>query len=366
MLEWTGAGKPNTAGRRTRRVPWHACGVDLRHPDPASRAVTRLRGPAPLLLVFAAALAGGLLADAAGPGRRIDLLSPPFLAVLAWNLGVYAAMAARALRARAVDAARRRRALDLERLLHAGAAALAVGLCIGLYARGLVFDYRAGWQSTFLEPAQVHALLATVLAPASMLTGIAVPDVAGIAALRVDAGGVAGGPAAGWIHLFAATLLLGVALPRAALAATAAARARRLDAAPPAAAAASAGLRAGAVPRVQPHALAAPDRSALARALGATVELLPPLAFGDEATAPLPPGTGLHVLVPLAATPEDEHHGVLLDRLRAASPVLLVDESGYAARFAHDPARIDERRAAWRDFAGTRGVALRFIDLGAA
>ncbi len=348
--------------------PWHPDGVNhdrLSHaPERAPSA--RLRGPAPLLGVLALALVGGLLADAAGSGHRIDLLSPPFLAVLGWNLAVYVLLAAGALRRAPADAVRARRTLDVARLLHAGAAALALGLCLGLYARGLVFDYRAGWQSTFLDAAQVHALLAAVLAPASLLTGIALPDVEGIAALRLAAGQAAQGPAADWIHLFAATLALVVVLPRALLAARAAERTRRMDAGP-APALAPAAVPRGAVSavRVLPHALPDADRAALARALDAGFDLLPMIPFGAEADAALPPGEGLHVLVPLAATPEAEHHGLLLDRLRGASPVLLVDESGYAARFAHDPARLDERRAAWRAFAGARGAVVRFIDLGA-
>lgn len=341
--------------------------TDAALPDATARAAARLRGTGPLALVGVLALAGGLLADAAGPGHRIDLLSPPFLAVLGWNLGVYGLLAIGALRRAAADAARARRSLGVARLMHAGAALLALGLCIGLYARGLVFDYRAGWQSTFLDAGQVHALLAAVLAPASLLTGIAVPGVDGIAALRVAAGQPAQGPAADWIHLFAATLALFVVLPRALLAAWAAARARRMDAAGAALVPAATMPRPAGAPvvRVLPHALPSVDRAALSRALGTTVDLLPAIAFGDETDAPLPDGVAPpHVLVPLAATPEAEHHGVLLDRLRARSPILLVDESGYAARFAHDPARIDERRAAWRAFAGARGVAVRFVDLG--
>jgi hypothetical protein len=355
-------------GGASEQRPWHSWPVsriDAALPDAEARAAARLRGPGPLLLTLALALAGGLLADAAGPGRRIDLLSPPFLAVLGWNLAVYALLAIGALRRTAPDPKRARRALDLARLLHAGAAALALGLCIGLYARGLVFDYRAGWQSTFLDAPQVHAVLATLLAPASALTGIALPGVDGIAAMRLAAGGTASAPAAPWIHLFATTLLLFVVLPRAALAAWAGLRARRLDAL---AVATTAPPRAdeSTVLRVLPHALPAADRGALSRVLCATIDLAPPVPFGAETDVVLPTGAGLHVLVSLSATPEAEHHGVLLDRLRAAAPVLLVDESAYVARFAHDPARIDERRAAWRAFAGARGVAARFIDLGAA
>ena len=42
----------------------------------------------------------------------------------------------------------------------------------------LGLEYRAGWESTFLDAARVRALLGFALAPAAWLTGIALPDVA--------------------------------------------------------------------------------------------------------------------------------------------------------------------------------------------
>jgi hypothetical protein len=57
--------------------------------------------------------------------------------------------------------------LRAETVLHAGAAALGLGLVAGLYARGLVLDYRAGWESTLLTPGIAHALVTTVFAPAA-------------------------------------------------------------------------------------------------------------------------------------------------------------------------------------------------------
>ena len=47
----------------------------------------------------------------------------------------------------------------LRRWLHLGAAAVAAGLIAGLYLRGLVLRYEAGWESTFLDPPQVKALI---------------------------------------------------------------------------------------------------------------------------------------------------------------------------------------------------------------
>jgi hypothetical protein len=62
-----------------------------------------------------------------------------------------------------------------ELLLHAAAAALALGLIAGLYLRGLVFDYRVGWESTFLTPDAAVRSSRPVLAPASQLSASPCP-----------------------------------------------------------------------------------------------------------------------------------------------------------------------------------------------
>jgi len=110
-------------------------------------------------------------------------------------------------------------------LLHTAAAGLALGLVAGLYLRGLVLDYRAGWQSTFLDAATVQQVMDWLLKPAAALTGIAVPDVA---PLRLGPGADATASAAPWIHLLASTLALAVLLPRCLLAWRASARGRHL------------------------------------------------------------------------------------------------------------------------------------------
>lgn len=232
--------------------------------DAAARAAT--------VLLVVAAFALGLLGHAVGPDGRFDLLALPLTGVIAWNLAVYAALAVAALRpgrsaapfgpfgrawqagfarlaawpakapgADGQDALRtlRRHAaarwwqagagLQAARAgvaLHLAAAALAAGALAGLYLRGLVFAYRASWDSTFLDAGAVHALLSTVLGPASRLAGIALPDVATLQALRASAG--PGGDAAPWIHLWSLTALGLVVLPRLLLAAAAAWRASRL------------------------------------------------------------------------------------------------------------------------------------------
>lgn len=186
--------------------------------------------------VWVGALLGfiaGAVTDQLGAPEHVNLLAPAVWAVVLWNLGVYvsALLPWRAgvgsqlgawltRRGRGMDMAasllwaKHASPLSVKRaalVLHTAAAAFALGLVAGLYLRGLVLDYRAGWQSTFLQAPVVQALLDTLLGPASALTRIVVPEVA---PLRLDAGAAAQATAAPWIHLYAATLVLWVVLPR--------------------------------------------------------------------------------------------------------------------------------------------------------
>ncbi|MFG6431057.1 DUF3482 domain-containing protein [Roseateles sp. LYH14W] len=95
-------------------------------------------------------------------------------------------------------------------LWHLALLGLNLGLIGGLYLRALGLEILIGWESTYLDAAQVQRLADVLLAPAAWLSGLAVPDVAPLrhAALQ--------GPqalAADWLHLLAATVAL-VALPR--------------------------------------------------------------------------------------------------------------------------------------------------------
>lgn len=384
-------------------------------------------GPA---LVVAAFLAG-LLVDAVSADRRINILAPPLLTLLAWNLVVFAMLAA----AGVADFLRRGRPAPdgdapahrppglivrvVSRLagatvgdrgpetppplarfvadwmqasaplttarghacLHAAAAALAAGALTGLYARGLAFQYLAGWDSTFLETASVHALLSLALGPASLLTGIAIPDPGHLESLRFTAG--PGENAAPWIHLHAVTIGLFAIAPRVALAAAARWRAgrmsqrfalpldepyfRNLDR-----------RHRGVAARVQvvPHSFTLPEegRRALERLLcrvfgdGTRVAIAAPVALGDEETLDDhwrldPEATLVVALFTASATPENETHGELLEALgrRVAARVplaVVIDEQAFQHRFAANPARLESRRAAWRRLVETRtGVA---------
>jgi len=394
---------------------------------PKLRALSRapsLRGwLAPV--AAAAAFAIGAVGVDIGPGRRINLLAPPVLALLVWNVVVYVALLATALRTRrtrAVSGPLRRTVVawirDVSRparkslaprpivvalrrfaadwpalamplwqkraalLLHSCAAALAAGAIAGLYARGIALEFRAGWQSTFLDATDVARLLHLALAPGAWLTGIAIP---GAAHLATIGGEGAGENAASWIHLYAATLLLVVIVPRLALATAAWLGERR---------------RARAFPMPLGHAyyqrllhawregaarvavlpysfdVRAASREGLAKLLarafdaGVDVAWHPSTRYGDDAPPALAPAplAGVVAVFNLAATPERENHGAFVDALRAAAlphaPLIaIVDTSEFTARFTDQPRRIAEREAAWRQMLEPLGVAPLFVRL---
>ena len=368
----------------------------------------------------------GLLADGVGSSQRVNLLAPPLWGVLAWNavvyLGLLGALLAGMLRrgpgtpgpvVRGMQAllrigldvrsssalhgfvqrwAQRSAGLSALRagaLLHVGAAVLALGLIAGLYARGLVLDFRAAWESTFLSPTMAHALVSSVLAPASSLSGIALPDAAAFAALQAAHGDAsAGAPAAPWLHLFALSLLLFVVLPRALLALLCAARAQmqaRRFVLPLDAPYFQRLLRLqrGAAAQVQvwPYAVTpSPQavlglRSLLADAFGARLglQIAPGVAFGAEDEAPpAPASTTSHAVVwfDLSATPEPENHARFVRQLAAALPkgasvLVLVDEAAFKRRFESMPQRLAQRREAWRAMCAELGTLPVFADLDA-
>jgi hypothetical protein len=365
--------------------------------DAAARRWVEGRPLRPLWVLLALVLAfvAGAAADQIGASQHVNLLAPPVWAVVAWNLVVYLGLllpwrtgGLRALLVRrwsgvAGPAGGARAELRTAWAQHA--AALALGLVAGLYVRGLVLDYRAGWQSTFLDAATVQMLLGTLLAPASAITGIALPDVA---PLRVTADLPASASAAPWIHLYAATLAAFVILPRIALGVAAAGRARWLAARFPLPLDGPYFERlrlqqqgGRALVQVLPYAAGVSAqaglglRAALATVFGNDVQLRmgPLTAFGDEAAAAAvtgEPGATLRVaLFDLGATPEAEAQGrfvATLAALQPALPLLLVaDESVFRRRFGTLPDRLAERRAAWQRLADAQGAGLLCADLEA-
>jgi hypothetical protein len=411
--------------------------IEARHPFVAQ--VLAMLGPsssAMLALVLVALAAGAGLSVLDG-SHRINVLAFPLLGIVAWNLAVYAWLLARALSPARARAAPRRAALAslasgvasrtiarsrsfnaplsealhafsrewmeaarplllarAARAFHVAAAAVGVGLIGGLYLRGIAFDYRAGWESTFLDAHAARWLLGMLYGPASWLTGLAIPDVAQLEAARWRPDG-GGEPAARWIHLMAATALLYVVVPRALLAIFAALKAVRLAWAAPLPASLPAHFRTafaaveGAVARaraiVMPFACEL-SPAALARliawipgAAGGTVDIeaRDGIPYGEEerflAEFASRGGEGADIVVmpfSLATTPEDENHGTVLAGVRQrmeARPqsrlVVVIDEAPYAERMGGAPERIAQRREAWRRFVEAHGLQPVFLSL---
>jgi len=378
-----------------------------------------------------AALAIGVVAEHVADRRHVNILAFPLLGLVVWNLAVYLWLLGRwafdaparagrrpgglrqfvagarvslAARARgplagayaafATDWMQRAAPLVVARagrVLHVSAAFLALGAIAGLYVRGLAFEYRAGWESTFLDANAVHAILAFFLAPAAWVVGQPLPGVGEIAALRWDAG--AGGENAGrWIVLYTVTVALAVVAPRLLLAAIAWRRERALSACFPVSLDEpyfrrvlggwrEAPARVRAVAYAYTPAQAATDglQRLAAHLFGEDVRLWPerPVAFGEEDGLPAEAPAGapapdlVIALFNLASTPETENHGAFLDALRAQSTAALavvVDESPYRRRLGtleQAQARLAERRQAWSGLAATRGLRTVFADLEA-
>ncbi len=400
---------------------------------PAFGAFARRRLGLPgfwLALPFLALVSGAVIDRIADP-HRVDLLSAPFLLIIGWNLLVYLFMLVWAcipgkrggwaspnlLRRLSLGKVAVPRKLPaplasgvtsfmaewatlsepltrarLSRTIHLSAACFALGAIASLYARGLLTQYVVGWESTFLDGREVHTLLSWLFMPAmSVFPFLQGFSLAEIELLRFGRT-VTAASGERWVHLYGATLLLLVVLPRMLLAAFAAWRARRLARNFPLdldqpyyrKLADSIGAGAPALLRVLPYSYTvdeARDRglwAIAAAALGAQarVQLRPATDYGIEAkdalrdTALDEAGvTVTAVLFSLSATPEKENHGAFLDylskRVRRGVAVL-VDESPLTDRIGAQTGsaeRIAERTALWRQFCSFHGTSATFVNL---
>jgi len=411
-----------------------------------SEVLGRTRTPIGILvLVLLLAFVGGLGLSALDGSRRINILAFPFLGLIAWNLVTYAVLAvawvrrhrsaqahaaarghwagkafarrigplvrqtarvhavlAKAISAYAASWAELGRAFIAQharRGLHLAAAAVALGLIVGLYLRGTVLRYEAGWESTFLGPAQVQTVLRVLFGPVAGWSGVPLPETLdAVEGLRWTAAG-GGGDAAPWIHLIALSLACYIVIPRLLLAGAATLSLAHLG-------------RARALPdELRGYAGDVLGRGALARSSGITsvtpyayepaeaslaglerwlesqtqadvrIDRRTTLRYGEEDMAGPAFDFGayrvadLHVvLMNLAATPEAENHGVVIaaarDSARKARPAatvrVVVDESPYSQRLARDASfgpRVEERRQLWRDFVSGYGLEAEIVAL---
>jgi hypothetical protein len=277
---------------------------------------------------------------------------------------------------------------------HAGSACFVLGLLAAIYLRGLNKEYVVGWESTWLGAREVGAVVGGLLAPASWISGIPVPDSPEDWERLKRVPGNAGENAGPWIHLYAITMIGWIVLPRLVLSWVASARARRLRISPPPWHAEEPYLR-----RILSLARQDGDfsiailafdiknagmmhdgayRDALERLVretwgqGARPCWLEGAAYGDEdgilsgAWADAVRCDGALLLVDIHATPEDEVHGALLDAVVkhfAASRrgVLTVLET---SRF--HPERTRSRLALWQELASKRNINLLPVDAAVA
>lgn len=372
--------------------------------DAAVRRLLEARSwrPAWVTVAGGLGLVLGMVSDGLVAGPYFNLLSPLFWGLLAWNAVLYAVLAANALRrqegwwrgslarrllgrwrgqgvvagfgARWALAAEPLAGARAAALLHAVAGGVGLGLIAGLLLRGLVLDYRAGWATTLLDIETVRAALATGLQPALALLGQSLPAGAAFDALRVTPASPAQASAAPWLLLMAAQLALWIVLPRALLLALALRRSARLTRDFPIDLASPAFDRWLAQPSrvlwVLPHGAApSPQAAAGLRAMlaagfgdGVVVHWAEPLPWGDEdRPPPPPPGARAVLLVDLAATPEAEVQGRLVQSLAAADPIVVADRAGFVRRFGTG-ARLTEREAAWRALMAARPFASVALD----
>lgn len=230
----------------------------LREPEPWRRWAM---GLVPLVACFI-----GAAIDRIDNPQQVNMLSPPLLGVVLWNLAVYALLAIGAFLPRRAQAASplaglqrwlaaagsrartgrlrtdvsarfhqqwlqatgARQALWWKQLLHLAAAGWAAGLALSIVIGGLVRQYRVGWESTLLDVHQVHAFLSVLFAPVVALLPFEAFTVADLQRMAFGAGGVGVDEARRWVWMYLALLAVLVIVPRLLLAAAAAWRGRKL------------------------------------------------------------------------------------------------------------------------------------------
>ncbi len=331
----------------------------------------------PWRLTAAALLIGmvaGLGAYQLDSGRIFNILAPPALILILANLAIYlfkvvkfivlagcpdppklAAWLTARLPVPQQDQAvpdlpARRITASLAVVSNAFAVGLAAGVVGGIYLRGLIVEYRAGWESTLLDATAVAGLLEILLAPAAWVTGLNLPDAGQIAGLRlVDNAG--GGDARLWLYLWSASVAIWVIAPRLVLAGIALAKCnskpRQRTSKPPVAS----------LPTLLIH-YCLPGSDARADGLAtiaadacpwpAQIVAKQSIAYGEEEEAAAlssDAAVAAIVLVGISSTPEPETHGVLIEQLKVHFEQVAVVLDVQPWRDEEE--RIKQRRAAW-------------------
>ncbi|MBK7425320.1 MAG: DUF2868 domain-containing protein [Propionivibrio sp.] len=360
------------------------------------------------------ALIAGILTDQIGDSRQVNLLALPFVAIIVWNLAIYAWLLLlrpilglfgfkggirRWLESRLsgypntgieqqiaekislsvrcqADWARLSlpaTSARVARVLHLAAAMFVFGLIVAIYSRGFYTEYRVGWESTLLDASDISAALATFFNWMPITFGLAAPDPSTVEQMRFSAGGGLIG-ARPWLHLLAFLAIALVILPRLALVAFASFRLRMFERRFPI------DLTRGYFQKLAaryarkprevvaiPYAKALLPESAIVLnqvvqdvfGTPGTVRILDTVQFGGEDDMPVLASKNqdsIHLaLFDLASTPESENHGVFLKALKREVPsghsvISLVDSREFKARFGSTGDRLEQRTKLWRRF----------------
>ena len=218
--------------------------------------VTLSTFPWTLALGLVALVLGALTDYLATDGARINLLAPPLLGLLLWNLLVYVLLFAKALHLlpselpmrktithwfvtlstrlpkansiqRAYTEAWTRHALPqyklhIARALHLAAMAFACGLLLGIVIRGIGTAYHVGWESTWFayQPEFIQTFFSWTygLLPASLLGLPPMPDAHEVARMAFNAKTATDIPASPWIIRLMTLIACVVIIPRSLLA----------------------------------------------------------------------------------------------------------------------------------------------------
>jgi len=271
----------------------------------------------------------------------------------------------------------------LEMIMHMAAMSFTLGTLASLYFRGFFKEYRAGWESTFFSADSIHGIASLVLMPGAFMLNMQIPDIEHIANLRFPES--SGEIARDWIHLYAASILAWVLIPRALLVISNGFSRWRLQRYFPLPLSSiyfkvlSALYREG-----KAKALVIPFRydmtpqiksnlsNLLGRVHGLTVDISiqsPVLMGEDTSDWKVALGDEKHFVVfvvfNLTATAESDTHGNLMDRVRKdvsgrTTIIPIVDISSYAES---DKARHRQRQEQWRSVLDKAGFKPLFLDI---
>ncbi len=100
---------------------------------------------------------------------------------------------------------------ELKRLLHLMSVFFVLGTLLSAYWDGLIYQYQASAESTFLSPERIESLLSLILAPATLF-GLGEVNLAGFEVTGKRE--VLTGEAAIWIHRYALSMICWVVIPR--------------------------------------------------------------------------------------------------------------------------------------------------------